>query len=398
MATPRPVRPTLLVSIFSDLPDPRKVGMIDHSLTTIVLIALLGALCGAEGWDEFHQFGEIRQLWLSDFLDLSAGIPSPDTFRRVFERIQPQAFCDALLTLVRHLAKNKPVGEDGKHIAIDGKTLRHSFHKAGGLGALHLVHAWSVQERLLLAQKATSQKSNEITAIPELLKMLVLEEATVTLDAMGCQREICQDILKQKGDYLIALKDNQPSLAADAKQAFEQVDANPKKAKNASKQSETSKGHGRVEGRHVTAIPVPPALQEEHEWPGLRSLVRVQSIRLIGQERSEEERYYVTSRIADATALGALIRNHWSVENQLHWMLDVALHEDSSRVVSRTGAENLACLRRTVLTLLRRFKGTKMGIKARQKMAGWSEQVLIDILTGGLPDEGGLHESKQFSL
>ena len=371
-----------LITIFSELEEPRKPGMCEHPLINIVMIALLAVLCGAEGWEDFTDFGETREAWLGEFLDLSAGIPSADTFRRVFERIKPEAFSTCLRRIVENLAEHARAQGKSTQIAIDGKTLRHAFRKAGGLAALHLVHAWCVQSKLLLAQKATEAKSNEITAIPALLDILELDGVTVTSDAMGCQRDISQKIVDAKGDYVIALKDNQPRLAADVEEAFEALATVPKLPAKVSQTSESNKGHGRVEGRTVTAMPVPPVLQEQHHWPGLKSLVRVQSIRVVGEQRSEEFRYYISSRKAQAD----IIRAHWGVENQLHWILDVALHEDDNKIASRNGAENFALLRRTALTLLSRYKGSKRGIRAKQKIACWSQQALLDILFGGLAD------------
>jgi predicted transposase YbfD/YdcC len=309
-----------LIAIFRDLDDPRKMGMCSHPLINIVVIALLAVLCGAEGWDEVEEFGEARKETLLSFLDLTPGVPSADTFRRVFERIKPKAFFACLVRFVNCLAVETQSADGSRHVAIDGKTLRHSFNKAGGLAALHLVHAWCVNSQLLIGQKSTEAKSNEITAIPALLEMLDIEDATITIDAMGCQRDICKNIIDNGGDYIIALKDNQPTLAADVAQAFEELSALAATPENVSQSVESNKGHGRIEGRTVTAMSVPPALQEEHDWPGLTSLIHVRSVRIISEQRSEESRYYISSQTDDAKRQGPIIRNHWGVENQLHWV------------------------------------------------------------------------------
>ena len=246
------------------------------------------------------------------------------------------------------------------------------------------MHAWCVDHHLLLGQVATSEKSNEITAIPALLALLDLRATTVTTDAMGCQKAIAEEIRKGGGEYLLALKDNHPTLCPEVETLFEQ-DAT-RKQRVADSTSERSKGHGRVETRYVRALCAPTTLPGYKEWKDLKSLVCVSSVRCIGEHRSEERRFYLTSLDADAKELAQKIRRHWDVENALHWTLDVAMAEDASRIRSTNGTENFAMLRRVALMLLKREKSVKMGIRAKQKAAGWSNDNLVRILFAGLAD------------
>jgi len=376
-----------LVGFFSDLPDRRVARTQRHSLVEVVVIAVLGVICGAEGWDELHEFGKAKAAFLSTWLELRCGIPSADTIRRIFESLGTKAFSASFERFVQALANNDaatPVGGQ-KHIAIDGKTLRGSLHRASKRSALHLVHAWCVDNSLLLGQLATEEKSNEITAIPALLKMLDLRNAVVTIDAMGCQKDIAADIVNAKGDYVLTLKDNHPKLRTEVEALFA-ADLLRKSRALADSACDTNKAHGRTETRHVRALEMPEGSAACTEWKGLKSIVCVSSVRIIGDARSEEMRYYISSLEANAEVLAAKIRRHWSVENELHWCLDVAMSEDKSRIRAGNGAQNFATLRRVALMLLKREKTVKMGIKAKQKAAGWSNDLLVRMLLGGLGD------------
>ena len=269
-----------LLSFFSALDDPRVARTRKHPLLTVVVIATLGVICGAEGWEELHVFGTKKLTFLATFLDMRNGVPCADTFRRVFEALRPRVFAACFERFVQALAASSSARQGHQHIAIDGKTLRHSFDTATGQTALHLVHAWSVDHRLLLGQVATAEKSNEITAIPALLAMLDLRNTLVTTDAMGCQKAIVDDIVKGGGDYLLALKDNHPTLCAEVDALFEEDSA--RKQRLASSACERTTGHGRIETRYVRALPAPTTLSGYKEWKGLTSLVCVSSVRLLG--------------------------------------------------------------------------------------------------------------------
>lgn len=386
MSPSTPKGPHLLLGFFSDLPDPRVERTRLHPLLTVVVLAVLGVLCGAEGWDDLHAFGEAKATWLATFLDLQEGIPSADTFRRVFEMLQPKAFAACFQRFVDTLAQTRAARADTKHIAIDGKTLRHSFDTATGRSALHLVHAWCVEQHVLLGQLATDAKSNEITILPALLDMLDLKGATVTIDAMGCQKRVAAKILAGGGSYVLTLKDNHPTLRAEVEALFER-DRQKGSHAMASTFFEPHRGHGRQEGRFGRALAVPDDLQGREEWAGLTSVVCVESVRMTQGVRTEERRYYLSSHPPDAETLARLIRGHWSIENELHWSLDVAFSEDSSRIRAGNGAENYALMRRVALMLLKRFTEVKRGIKAKQKIASWSNDVLLAVLMTGLGTE-----------
>lgn len=375
-----------LLGFFSDLEDPRVNRTKLHPLINIVMIATLGVICGCEGWDELHHFGEIKLTFLSTFLDMRNGVPSADTIRRLFEALEPKAFAGSFERLVQALA-SAHAGQSlpsNKQIAVDGKTLRGSVNAAIDRTALHLVHAWYVEKSVLLGQVATSEKSNEITAIPALLAMLDLRNATVTIDAMGCQKEIAAAIVDKQGDYVLSLKDNHPTLRAEVEALFEED--RRKRTPTADAICEMSKGHGRTETRWVRTLTAPTALFERAEWKGIKSLACVSSVRIVDGERSEERRLYISSLESNALEIAAKIRNHWRVENELHWTLDVALREDDSRISAGNGSENFAMLRRVAVMLLKREKTIKMGIRAKQKAAGWSNDQLVRTLVAGMRD------------
>jgi len=368
---------------FSDLPDPRVERGKHHSLLSLLTIAFCAVLCGAEGWEDMTTFGQARQDWLQTHLglDLPFGIPSPDTFRRVFSRLDPEAFGTCFRAWVQTLRRKSK----GEVIALDGKVVRHSFDTAFGQTALHLVSAWASENRLVLGAVSTEDKSNEITAFPRLLRLLDITGCIVTIDAMGCQKTIASQIIGQKGDYVLALKGNHTHLAEDVERFFERAEAH-KFADLSVRACETGeKDHGRIETRRCVVI----TLAEndlffgdvQAEWAGLRSLVRIESVRQIGEKSTTERRYFLSSLTGSAKRVLRAVRSHWGIENALHHVLDVSLNEDACRIRRDHAAENMAGLRHVALNLLRQDTTHKRGIKARQKQAGWDETYLLKVLT-----------------
>ncbi len=348
-----------LQECFADLKDPRVQGRCDHLLIDILSIAILAVMSGAEDWPDIEAFGKHRLSWLRGFLKLPNGIPSHDTFRRVFGSLDRKQFAACLFQWTQAL--HEAMG--GKVIAIDGKTARRSFQKKSGLKALHLVTAWATEGGLTLGQVACEEKSNEITAIPELLRLLNLKGSTVTIDAMGCQTAIAAQIREQKGHYVLALKGNQSGLQEDmeelADQAIEADFAGQKSDMHVTDET----GHGRVEKRICCAIEVPPDHPQRLRWTALCTLVIMTCCRMVGGKETWERRLYISSHKCRAKALSQAIRRHWSIENSQHWSLDVTFGDDMRRQQDRQGAANLAAVRRLSLSLLRQEKSNKRGTK-----------------------------------
>ena len=355
--------------------DPRVEGRCDHQLHDILVIAVCSIICGAERCTEMSDFGESNIDWFKSFLDLPNGIPSHDTFGRVFAALDPDEFEKAFRAWVDAIAET-PVG---KHVAIDGKTIRRSFDAASGKGPVHMVSAWVHENHACFGQVKVDDKSNEITAIPKLLDMLCLEGATVTIDAIGCQRKISRRITEKKGDYVICLKGNQPELHADVSLYLD--DAIERKAEELDTYSTSGKGHGRTERRKTWATTNVSWLRKRHDWPGLRSIAAVESRTKRDGKTTTERRYFISSRDGEvAQVIGVLARNHWSVETGLHWMLDVAFNEDDCRVRMGNAAENLSRVRRIALMLLKKDKTCKLGVKSKRKKAGWDRTYLLTVL------------------
>jgi len=355
--------------------DPRVEGRCDHELHDILVIAVCSIICGAERCTEMEDFGNSNIKWFRSFLNLPNGIPSHDTFGRVFAALDPDEFEKAFRTWVDMVAET-PVG---KHYAIDGKTIRRSFDTASARAAIHMVSAWVHENHVCFGQVKVDEKSNEITAIPKLLDMLLLEGATVTIDAIGCQRKISQQITEKKGDYVICLKGNQPELHADVSLYLD--DAIERKAKELDTYETTDRGHGRTERRKTWATTNVSWLQKRHNWPGLKSIAAVEATVERNGETSVERRYFIGSRVGEvAQVIGVLARQHWSVENNLHWMLDVAFSEDDCRVRMGNAAENLSRVRRIALMLLKKDKTCKLGVKSKRKKAGWDRDYLLTVL------------------
>ena len=367
-----------IVECFADLPDPRVERTRDHKLIDIIVIAICAVISSAEHWTEVERYGKMKKEWLETFLDLPNGIPSHDTFGRVFARLDPDIFCECFLGWIRTLYAET----DGKAVAIDGKTLRRSYDRADEKAALHLVHAWAVENHLLLGQVACTEKSNEITAIPELLKVLDLNGCLVTIDAMGCQKKIARQITGKKGDYILGLKGNQAKLRDDV-ETFFRCAQKDKFAHLACNYHQTvEKDHGRIETREYWLV-AEDSFEVGDEWGGLKAVGMVKSERLIGNELECETRYYICSRMMSAEAFAKAVRGHWGIENSLHWVLDVAFREDECRIRKKNGPQNFAILRRFALSLLKREqKVCKLGIKSKRKACGWDNDYLLTVLMG----------------
>jgi predicted transposase YbfD/YdcC len=343
----------------------------------ILVIAICAVICGAEGWEDIAKYGRAKQDWLKTFLTLANGIPSHDTFRRVFCLLEPAAFQECFQLWIDALS----AGLGLKRIAIDGKCVRRSFDRASGKAALHLVSAWATEQHLVLGQVAVDSKSNEITAIPKLLELLDVSGAMVSVDAMGCQKEIAAKIRAGGGDYVLSVKDNQPHLLEDIQQLFAKgLDTNFAGMKH-SYHEESYHGHSREEKHSVHTILEPDGIRDRGLWQDLKAIVILFSERQeVGQEKTEEIRYYIGSRAAKAKDYAAAIRSHWGIENGLHWVLDVCFDEDCCRMRTDHSAENMGLLRRLALCLLKKHGG-KGSIRGKRLQSGWNDKILLEILS-----------------
>jgi len=362
---------------FKSLHDPRENSGKRHSLSGMLTVAICAVICGAQGWTDIEEFGISRLSWFKTFLDLPHGIASHDTFGRLFAAIRPAAFERCFLRWVKSLVK----ASKGRLIAIDGKTLRHSFDQAAGRSAIHMVSAFASANRLVFGQLKTAAKSNEITAIPQLLKLLDLHDAVVTIDAMGCQKAIAGEIVGQHADYVLGLKENQGTLHAKVKTLLDEAIAQKFKGLSGDCHSESCKGHGRVETRTCWCTPEVHWLKGIGHWPGLKSVLAVDSTRRMAGQKTVERRYFISSLAGDdAQQLAGVVRGHWGVENPLHWTLDVTFNEDQSRVRKGHAAENLSRLRRIALNMLQRETSGTRSIRLKRLKAGWDHDYLLQIL------------------
>jgi predicted transposase YbfD/YdcC len=373
---------------FENLKDPRKGKAKRHYFGEILFIALAAMICGMEGFDDFERFAQLRETWLRKHLKLPNGTPSDDTFRRIFTTLDPKSFLQCFIAHVTAVCPDLT----GKLIAIDGKTLRHSFNDGDPQSAIHLISAWVSGCGLTLGQLLVDSKSNEITAIPKLIEMLDIKGSTVSLDAMGCQKKIAQTIHHKNADFLLALKGNHGTLHTEVVALFaDPATLDYGKSKGhivATYHSDFEKGHGRIEQRSIKVTNYIDWIDavERKEWLGLRSLIEITSSReLKNGKSSTEKRYYLTSHAPDAEKLLDLVRRHWGIENSCHWVLDVTFDEDQCRVRKGQAAQNLALLRKLVLNFLRSDKTIKDTIRGKRIRASLSEETLETLMKIKLP-------------
>jgi predicted transposase YbfD/YdcC len=364
-----------LLTHFQILEDPRLERSRLHNLLDIIAITVCAVICGADSWVEVQKYGIAKHDWFKGFLRLPNGIPSHDTFGRVFAAILPEQFQACFAAWMAEVAERLGLHQ----IAIDGKTLRGSHDRGRGKAALHLIGAWAVENHLRLGLQAVDDKSNEITAIPKLLEILDLYGALVTIDAMGCQKEIAEQIVEQGGDYVLAVKENQPKLYEEITQ-LEQV-ALEREYAGCSSYGEEERSHGRQELRACWVLTDLESLQERSKWPGFQSVIVVVRERSEGEKNTCEKHYYISSQKLSAERILRAIRGHWGIENSLHWVLDVTFDEDRSRVRKDHGPENFALLRQMAVSLLK-AEESKGSIRGKRLIAGWNNDFMEKVLLG----------------
>jgi predicted transposase YbfD/YdcC len=370
-----------LAKHFAQIRDPRIDRTKRHRLLDILVIAICAVICGADSWVDIELFGKAKRKWLKTFLKLPGGIPSHDTFGRVFAALNPEEFQASFMAWVQAINDLT----EGQVIAIDGKQLRGSQDRYLGKQAIYMVSAWATANQLVLGQRKVDDKSNEITAIPQLLQLLEIAGCIVTIDAIGTQTKIAQTILQQGGDYILAVKENQGHLYEDLADLFGEdrrygfADAPYQHAKT------VTKDHGRIEIRECWSISDPAYLAQVRDldrWAGVQSLVLIVSERRLGDEVEVQERYFISSLANNAERLLAAKRSYWGIENRLHWVLDLAFNEDRSRARKDNAPQNFAVLRHMALNLLKQERTVKAGIKAKRLKCGWDTEYLLQVLAG----------------
>jgi predicted transposase YbfD/YdcC len=351
------------------LEDPRSGNAALHDFHELLMIALCCVLCGGQGAVDMAEFAEAKEPFLRGFLALTNGLPSHDTFSRLFRNLDPDQFRDSFQRFMAQFSEQLQ-----GVVAIDGKVLRRSFDRASGKSALHMVSAWGSEQRLVLAQIATDAKSNEITAVPKLLRMLALKGTIVTADALNCQRAIAEQIVEQKGDYALALKGNQGTLFDDVVMLFDDAEL---KVNTSTPLVEAD--HGRIETRTAMLSTEIDWLQKQHQWPGLKAIGKVVRIRETSEKTTTETAYYLLSRVLSPERLNQVARQHWGIENSLHWRLDVVMNEDQDRTRMGHGPHNLAVLRHMAINAMQK-EGSKGSLRGKFKRAGWNDDFLYRLL------------------
>lgn len=365
---------------FGSVRDPRIERSKEHKLIDILSIAICAVICGAEGWVDIENFGKSKETWLKTFLELPNGIPSHDTFGRVFSLMEPEEFQESFQSWIESIQELT----EGQIVAIDGKQMRGSRDGFLGKRAIYMVSAWAEANELVLGQRKVDEKSNEITAIPELLKILDISGCIITIDAIGTQTKIANAIVDNGADYLLSVKENQGHLFEEISWLFEYDQQNNFKDAAYDHAKTTNKGHGRIEIRECWSISDPEYLQSlkgASKWKGLRSIAMVTSTRITDKRTTVKNRYYISSLPSKARHLLNVARRHWSIENELHWVLDVALREDRSRIRKDNAPENFSVLRHLAISLLKQEKTAKGGIHAKQLQAAWNEDYLLKVLS-----------------
>jgi predicted transposase YbfD/YdcC len=360
---------------FEELEDPRQSGKVAYPLEEMLLQCLLAVLAGADSWVEIAEFGKKKLDFLRRFLAFEHGTPSHDQFGNLFAALDAEAFQNCFIAWVASLTRLAP-----DIIAVDGKTLRRSYQQGGGKAPIHMLSAWSSRQRLVLGQRKVSDKSNEITAIPELLDLLTVKGAIVTIDAMGCQKEIAKKIVAKEADYVLALKGNQGSLSEDVELFFSEQNACKFKDVVVSRHQTLEKSHGRIETRTYTSVDAIDWLKDRHRWTGLASIVMVESIREIGGGKTEQEtRFYISSLAANAERQGDAIRRHWGVESH-HWVMDMVFRDDECRIRKANAPANFATIKHIASNLMRRLAG-KHSMRVKRRLAAWDDDYLASLLS-----------------
>lgn len=369
---------TSISACFSDLDDPRVTGRCDYPLIEIITIAICAVIAGAEGWTEIEIFGRRKEAWLKQFLPLENGIPSHDTFGDVFRMLNAEAFQRSFTRWIEGVF----TVTQGQVIAIDGKTVRRSHDRTIGRDAIHMVSAWASANGITLGQRKVDDKSNEITAIPELLELLNVTGCIVTIDAMGCQKKIAQKIRDEKADYVLSLKENQGKFLQDVQDWFAHADQVNFAGMKHDYHETVNKGHGRIEVRRCWVVSDPVAfdyIRHYEGWADLQTIVRVQRERRFADKTERETSYYISSLPPNASVILNAIRSHWGIENSLHWVLDVVFREDASRIRKDNSSQNIGVLRKIALNILKQDP-SKGSLKSKRYSAALDDTFLLQLL------------------